>query len=133
MKKANRLLNEELIRKTEAAYDYAWQQGNIDGLIDCLRKDAGLINPRGELATGHDEIRKHLGEFLSGPARGSKHTSHLTRISFVTDDVAVVDGEALVEGVDFDGSSTVMHLFTDILVRSGDDWLIAQVRAYTNY
>ena len=133
MKNANRQLKEELIRKAEAAYDHAWQEGNVDGLVTCLTKDAVLINPRGEVAIGHDEIRKHLGEFLAGPARGSKHTSHLTRISFVTDDVAVVDGEALVEGVDFDGSSTVMHLFTDILVRSGNDWLIAQIRAYANY
>lgn len=133
MKNTNSQLNEELIRKTEAAYDHAWQEGNVDGLVACLVKDAVLINPRGEVAIGHDEIRKQLSEFLTGPARGSKHTSHLTRISFVTEDVAVVDGEALVEGVDFDGSSTVTHLFTDILLRSGDGWRIAQIRAYANY
>lgn len=133
MKSANRQLNEDLIRRAEAAYDHAWQAGNVDGLVACLTKDAVLINPRGEVATGHDEIRKLLSEFLAGPARGSKHTSHLTRISFVTDEVAVVDGEALVEGVNFDGSTTVTHLFTDILVRREDDWLIAQIRAYANH
>lgn len=133
MIKANRHHNEELIRNAEATYDHAWKEGDVDGLVACFTKDAVLINPRGEVAIGHDEIRKHLGEFVTGPARGSKHTSRLIRISFVTDDVAVVDGEALVEGVDFDGSSIVMHLFTDILVRSGDYWLIAQIRAYATY
>jgi hypothetical protein len=32
-KKANRQLDEELIRKTEAAYDHAWQQGDIEGIM----------------------------------------------------------------------------------------------------
>ena len=122
-----------MIRNTEAAYDHAWQQGDIDGLVACLTKDAVLINPRGGIAIGHDEIRKHLGEFLAGPARGSKHTSRLIRISFVTDHVAIVDGEALIEGVEIDGSTTFKHFFTDILVRSGDDWLIDQIRAYASY
>ena len=134
MKKANRLRNEELIRKTEAAYDHAWQEGDVEGIVTCLTNDAVLISPRGEVACGHQEIRNLLGEFLGGTAKGSTHTGRIIRINFVTDDVAVVDGEALIEGVEFTDLSTLAHhMFTDVLVRSGDIWLIAQIRAYVNY
>jgi hypothetical protein len=48
--------------------------------------------------------------------------------------VAIVDGEALIEGGEFaDFSTLAHHRFTDVLVRSGDVWLIAQIRAYANY
>lgn len=130
MKNTDRQIDEELIRKVEATYDLAWQQRNVDGVLACLTEDALLINPRGEVAAGRGEIRNLLSKFLEGPAKGSKHTSYVTRINFVTNDVAVVDGEALIEGLKLADSSTLRHRFTDILVRSGDVWLIAHVRAY---
>ena len=89
---------------------------------------------RTEQACGHQEIRDLFIEFLGGPAKGSTHTSRIIRVNFVTDDVAVLDGEALIEGTEFsDLSSLKHHMFTDILVRSGDIWLIAQIRAYAKY
>ncbi len=134
MEKANKQRNGELILKTEAAYDHAWQMGNVDAIVACITKDAVLISPRGDVACGHEEIRKLLGEFLGGPAKGSTHTGRIIRVNFVTDDVAVVDGEALIEGVEFADLSTLAHhRFTDVLVRSGDAWLISQIRAYAIY
>ena len=134
MKKVNRQRNEALIRKVEAAYDYAWQMGDIEGIVACFTKDAIIMSPRGDVAYGHQEIRDLLGGFLSGSARGSKHSSRIARVSFVTDNVAVVDGEAFIEGVEFDDFSNLAHhRFTDILVRSGEVWLIAHIRAYANY
>jgi len=108
--------------------------GDVEGIVACLTKDAVLISPRGDVACGHKEIRKLLGEFLGGPAKGSTHTGRIIRVNFVTDDVAVVDGEALIEGLEFaDLPSLTHHRFTDVLVRSGSAWLIAQIRAYANY
>lgn len=134
MKEANKHRNEELVLKVESDYDRAWQVGDVEGILACLTKDAVLISPRGDVACGHQEIRNLLGEFLDGPAKGSTHTGRVIRVSFVTDDVAVVDGEALIEGVEFADSSTLAHhRFTDVLVRIGDVWLIAQIRAYANY
>jgi hypothetical protein len=48
----------------------------------------------------------------------------------VSDDVAVVDGEAFIEGADNLTDTVRNHRFTDILVRNGDQWFIAQIRAY---
>jgi hypothetical protein len=57
-----------------------------------------------------------------------RHTSRAVRVSFVSPDVAVVDGEASVNGAAALGS--LNHRFTDILVRQDKCWKIAHVRAY---
>jgi hypothetical protein len=59
-----------------------------------------LVSPHNEVASGRDEARQFLTAFLDGPARKSKHTSRILRVSFITDDVAIVDGEAVIEGVE---------------------------------
>ena len=133
MKKPDRQLEEARIRKTEAAYDQAWQQGDIEGVMVCFTDNAGLISPRGDVAIGKAEIRTLLSKFLGGEARSTKHTSRITRISFVTDDVAVVDGEALIEGSENLSASDKHHSFTDILVRVGNVWYISQIRAHAKY
>jgi len=134
MKKGNKLLNEESVLRVEAEYDQAWQAGDVEGIVTRLTKDAVVISPRGDVACGHQEIRDLFIEFLGGPAKGSTHTSRIIRVNFVTDDVEVLDGEALIEGGEFANvSSLAHHMFTDILVRRGDVWLIAQIRAYSRY
>ncbi len=129
-KNANRQFDEELIRKIEAAYDHAWQRGDIEGIMECFKKDALLISPRGDVAFGAEQIRNLFNNFLGNEAKYTKHTSRITRISFVTDDVAVVDGEAFIEGAENLSATLVHHRFTDVLVRSGDGWIIAHIRAY---
>ena len=131
--KANRQPDEELIRKTEAAYDHAWQLGDIEGVMVCFTDDALLISPRGDVAFGKEQIRDLFSGFLGGEAKSTKHTSRITRINFVTDDVAVVDGEAFIEGAENLSATVTHHRFTDILVRNEETWLIAHIRAYANY
>lgn len=130
MEKRGRQIDEDLIRKTETTYDNAWQQGDIEGVVACFTEDAVLISPRGDVAIGKEQIRKLFNDFLGSEAKNTKHTGRITRIGFVADNVAVVDGEALIEGTAELSASVAHHRFTDILVRSGDDWLIDQIRAY---
>ncbi len=133
IEQVNRQLDEERIRRTEANYDHAWQKGDIEGVVACFANDALLISPRGDMAVGTEEIRNLLSEFLGTETKGTKHTSRIIRISFVTDDVAVVDGEAFIEGAENLSATDTHHRFTDILIRSGDVWLISQIRAYANF
>lgn len=129
-KKSNRQLDQELIQKTEAAYDQAWQRGDIEGIMVCFTDDALLVSPRGDVAHGTAQIRKLFTDFLGNEAKDTKHTSRIKRISFVTDNVAVVDGEAFIEGAENLSATDIHHRFTDILVRSGETWRIAHIRAY---
>jgi uncharacterized protein (TIGR02246 family) len=131
IKKINRQLNEEMIRKTESSYDDAWHQCDIEGLLICFKEDALIISPRNDVASGKDQIRKLFSDFLAGDGKNTKHTSRISRINFVTSDVAVVDGEAFIDGAENLSATDMHHRFTDILVRSGEEWLISQIRAYT--
>lgn len=116
------------VRAVESAYDRAWCSGDVGSLLRCMRSDAVLINPRGEVAHGSEEIGEALGGFVHGEAAGSTHESHVERVTFVRDDVAVVDGRAFIRGGGL--IADVEHRFTDVLVREGGRWLISQVRAY---
>lgn len=101
-----------------------------EGIMVCFTDDAVLISPRGDVAIGKEQIRNLLSTFLGSEARNTTHTSRITRISFVTDDVAVVDGEAFIEGSEYLSDSVKHHSFTDILVRIENGWLISQIRAH---
>ena len=68
MKKQDQQYEAERIRKTEAAYDQAWQQGDIEGILVCFTRDAVLISPRGDVAIGKEEIRTLLSNFLGSEA-----------------------------------------------------------------
>ncbi len=128
--KSNRQIDEDLIRKREAFYDNAWHQSDIEGLLACFKEDALIISPRNDVASGKDEIRKLFSDFLAGDAKSTKHTSRISRINFITDDVAIVDGDAFIEGSENLSTSDMHHRFSDILVRYEKDWFIAQIRAY---
>lgn len=128
--KIDRPIEENRIRKTEAAYDEAWKRGNMDGIMACFAEDAMLLSPRGDVAIGKEQIRQLLSEFLQTEAVGTRHTSRISRISFVTDAVAVVDGEAFIEGAEGLSDAVRHHIFADILVREGDAWRISQIRAH---
>lgn len=132
MTEIDRKQAEDLIRKTEIAYDDAWQLGDIEGIMQCISDNAVIVSPNGDVAIGKEEIRSLFTDFLGSIAMETKHTSRISRISFVTNDVAVVDGEATIEGSAELSASDRKHNFTDILVRAGDRWLISQIRAYNS-
>jgi uncharacterized protein (TIGR02246 family) len=119
------------IRAVESAYDAAWDAGDIESLLNCFADDAVVVNPRGEVAVGLNEIRHILGAFLRGPAKGSTHKSTLVRVAFVTSDVAIVDGEAELKPSRVSGADTtaLTHRFTDVVVRRHNKWVIAHIRA----
>lgn len=125
--------DERAIRAVEATYDAAWQAGDIEGLLACLAEYAVLVNPHKKLARGHTEIRRELEGVLSGSARGSRHTSLISRLEFLTSDVAVVDGEAVVD-IPRQGetaSQSLTHQFTNILVKGNKRWETTHVCAYS--
>ena len=126
--------DEKDIRALESKYDAAWQEGNIEALMACLTEDAVVINPLGQIARGNSEIKKMFSKFLNGSLKGSKHKSKILRVDFITRDVAIVDGQAVIDDVEVSDqslSSTLTHRFTDIVVKRNNSWAIAQIRAYT--
>jgi uncharacterized protein (TIGR02246 family) len=123
--------DEVAILKLERDYDEAWNLGDVTRLASLYRPDAVVVNPLGERSNGRDAIREMLEAFITGPGRGSRHTSRISAIVFVQETIAVVDGEARLEGL---GGSflepVVTHAFTDIVAKDPKGWSLAQTRAY---
>jgi uncharacterized protein (TIGR02246 family) len=125
--------DEIAIRALEEAYDSAWNAGDVRSLAAAFTPDAVVVNPMGKRAQGQAEISRVLAEFLGGSAKGSRHKSIVLGIEFISDDVALVDGEATLEGVTARGearAAPLVHRFTDLVVKRGGAWKVAQVRAY---
>ena len=114
------------IRAVEEAYDAAWNRGDARALADALAEDAIVVNPRGGVAVGKAEFERIITEVLAGAFRGSTHTSRITRIHYPIDGVAIVDGEASIRS----GGATMVHSFTDVMIRRDGGWQISDVRAY---
>lgn len=131
----HRLENERLIRAVEADYDDAWTAGDIDRLLSLLTPDAVIVNPYGAIARGTAEIGVMLRGVRDADDPSSTHTSVVKAVHFVTDDVALADGEATIERIVLPGhdtAGTFTHSYTDVLVKRDGVWRIAQIRAYTH-
>lgn len=124
-----RARDEKAIRSVEAAYDSAWNVGDAVSASRLFADDALVINPSGGEDIGRHTIEHSLAELFDGRARGSTHLSDILGIHFVTQDVAVVDGQVLITGF-AENPEVLVHRFTDVLVRDEGGWLITQVRAY---
>jgi ketosteroid isomerase-like protein len=94
--------------------------------------DVSVIDPSGATSAGREEMERLLSSLFAGAGRGSSHSSDIVGVHFVTDDVALADGEATIEGFTPSpaGGQTLRHRFTDVLVRGPEGWRIAQIRAY---
>jgi uncharacterized protein (TIGR02246 family) len=123
---------EAAIRALEAAYDRAWNARNLEALLACMTDNPAIMDPRGVVSRGRDEIRQMLSPFFVSAQTASKHKTEIVNVEFVTPDVAVVDGRAHIEGIVIEQelvAADFVHRFVDIVVRHEGQWRIAHVRA----
>lgn len=121
--------DEAAVRAVEAAYDAAWNAGDLASLLDLLTDRVVIINPYGEMTTGRSAVEASFTALFDGVARGSTHSSQIRAVHFVSPDVALVDAEAVISNFG-SGPEPLRHSFTDVLVRVRDGWRIDHVRAY---
>ena len=123
---------EHAVRALEAAYDEAWNRGDVDALLACMTDDALLVDPLGRISRGRDEIRSLLAPLVAPAGGETTHKSEIVRVEFITSDIAVVDGRAHIEGLVLAPGEAALdrfHRFTDIVVCREGQWRIAQIRA----
>jgi len=122
--------DEAAVHAVEAAYDAAWNSGDLTSLLGLLTERVTIVNPYGEMTTGRDAVESSFTALFEGTARGSTHVSRIRCVHFVGPDLALVDAEAVIS--DFGPArETLRHDFTDVLVRTPEGWRIDHVRAYT--
>jgi uncharacterized protein (TIGR02246 family) len=130
--RVDRAADEAAVRQVEAAYDRAWDAGDLASLLRLCDADVVVIDPSGRTSVGREEMERMLSSLFDGAGKGSTHSSDIVGVHFVTADVALADGEATIEGFALspgDGQA-LRHRFTDVLVKRSEGWRIAQVRAY---
>ncbi len=115
----------------ERAYDEAWTAGDPARLLSCFAPDAVIITPYGDVLSGLPAISEGLRAVMAQPSR-TTHASRINAVHFVTADVAVVDGRAVLDGGEQASTDEqpLLHSFTDVVVKRDGVWLIAHVRAY---
>jgi len=121
--------DEEAVRAVEAAYDSAWDSGDLTSLLKLLTDGVVVINPYGETLVGRAAVEQSFAALFEDAAKGSKHLSLIHDVHFVTSDVALVDAEAVISGFG-QRPEPLRHSFTDVLVKTSDGWRIDHVRAY---
>ena len=122
--------DENAVRALEAAYDAAWNRGDVDALLACMAHDVLIVDPNGRVSRGHDEVRALLSPLIGPTGGDSTHKSEIVRVEFVTSEIALVDGRAHIEGLTLgEPASAYFHRFTDVVVRREGQWKIAQIRA----
>lgn len=117
------------VRAVEAAYDAAWDAGDLAALLRLLTERVVIITPYGETIIGRTAVQRFFAALFRGEAEGSSHSSRIQAVHFVTPDVALVDAEAVI--ADFgSGPEPLRHGFADVLVRTADGWRIDHIRAF---
>lgn len=85
-------MNDELlIEEKVAELERAQQRENVEGFISLFTPEAVWVTAHGKRLAGRDEIHDFTKKVLPGAMKDSTATYEVVHISFVRDDVAVVN------------------------------------------
>ena len=76
-------VDEAAVRAVEAAYDFAWNAGDLASLLQLLTDGVVITNPYGETGVGRDEAELFFSALFNGVGKGSRHASQIRGVHFV--------------------------------------------------
>ena len=120
-KEARKKANDEAgIIKAFKGASAAWATGNARAVGKFFTNDASLVNPMGHTGWGHQAVVKIIAADLKH-FEGSTQTFGNFKILFVLPNLALVDTDATLSGVENpDGSNTTnMHVYAVVVNRTG--------------
>ena len=121
------------IQKVLDAHGNAWTKGDAVAAAAVMTEDADWVSGGGRVYEGRAAIEAAHREWLSGDARGSRHTHPGTpKIRFIRHDVAIVDGDSYTGSLpDEQGEEmpAVLSRYTAVFVKDGDSWKVAAFRS----
>jgi uncharacterized protein (TIGR02246 family) len=115
--------DEQVIRHGVAAYAEAFTKGNLDQLLGYWDPDAEYIDDSGKVTQGRQAIAALLRKNLDG-LKGCKLKIDIKSIRFITPQVAMLDGQAIL--VQPDGTETTPY--TAVLVKKDSTWRLRSIR-----
>jgi uncharacterized protein (TIGR02246 family) len=125
---------EAAIKRLARAVDDAYNDADPARMAGYWTENGLNISPFGDRFQGRANIEADLREGLAGFMKGSQHKLAVNHVASLNDQTALADGTATITGiVGFDGKTMepLVSDFSMICTRDqGDDWSIAQMRAY---
>src|SRR3954454_16532757 len=116
---------EEIARRVLSRLESAWNDGDGAAFGSAYAENAAFVTIRGEHFDGRAEITAgHAGIFASIYA-GSTNRMDLIAARPITQDVIVMNSTGTLTAPRGPLQGTHAAMSTSVLVRAGDDWLIA--------
>jgi uncharacterized protein (TIGR02246 family) len=114
-------------------FEAAWNTADAAAIAGHFTADADFSGPDGEILTGSGAIETHYGELLATIYQGTTIEIEMTSIRWLGEDIALANGWWETSGITLpEGAEppTGKGLYTEILVKDGDAWRIASLRAW---
>lgn len=120
-----RRIDETAIRRTDASFVKAYQQGDAKSVAAHFTPDAEYVDELGNIFQGREAIEESLTEFFT-EHKGCKLEMTIETIRFLSPDVAIEDGRTL--AIHTKISSPVASRYTTVHVKTHGKWMAASVR-----
>ena len=125
--------DEEMIRARAQEFADAWNKHDPTAMAYVWSADGDVINPFGRRASGLTEIQRMFADEQSKAMKNSTYAITGIKIHFLNPQLAIVDQDLEVTGVaNPDGTTaTIKPHSTAVMTKSGGQWWVASVRAFT--
>jgi uncharacterized protein (TIGR02246 family) len=124
---SEKALAEDAIRASAARYSEAYARRDARAMAALWTEDAIYVNSRGEVVRGRSNLERIFAESLQVVADGARHRDVVEAIDFITP--TVVYRRGTFELLDEDGVVTRQGVYTSVMVKEHDEWLIATVHS----
>ena len=118
------------IEAMTSAFEEAWGAGDAAAIGSHFTVDADFSGPDGSLVMGSEAIAARYAELLAGIYLGSTMEIRTNSIRWLNEDTALLTGTWVNANMPEGSEIPTEGLYTDVVVRSGDVWKIASLRAW---
>lgn len=108
-----------------SSFSNAWNQHDMVGFGQLFDHDATFVNAGGQLFRGRDDIQQLHAAIHAGPYRNSALTVKVADAHSWSSDVIVAHLQCVLSGDERTPGETRRTLFTIVMKRRDDKWLIA--------
>ena len=122
--------DEKAVARIATDWADAWNRHDAAGLAKVFSERGDMINPKGDVAKGHQQVLKLFQDEQAGQLKQSKMALTCEPARFFDANVAGVDCDFTVEGITGPEAPALLrgHM-TNVVVRDGARWSVVSLRA----